>query len=273
MAYGEPREKPLAPHPRGTLANQMAVSGYQGHGLVNSYLGGDGTKGTLTSRPFKIERGYINFLVGGGHHPTETCVDLLVDGRVIDSATGPAAGGGNEHVDWHTFDVRQLAGKEAVIRIVDSNTGGWGHVLVDQITQSDERLAAEPATRELPITARYLNLPVRTGAKPRHVRLDVEGRTVREFDVELADSIKPEGRSVAAPLAMRPRIRPARCRCGRRWTWPNFVARHCGSRSRHCPRIRRLSRWHRWMTSRACWRRCITRSCGRSFISPRSAAG
>ncbi|HVU90037.1 MAG TPA: glycoside hydrolase family 32 protein [Pirellulales bacterium] len=193
---------------RGTLANQMAVSGYEGKGLVNSYLGGDGTQGTLTSPPFKIERRYINFLVGGGHHPTETCIDLLVDGRVVDSATGPAAGGGNEHLEWHTFDVRQLADKEAVIQLVDRNTGGWGHVLVDQITQSDERLAAEPAMRELPITARYLNLPVRTGAAPRHVRLEVEGRTVRELDVELADAIKPEGKSVAAPLAMRPRIRP-----------------------------------------------------------------
>ena len=32
---------------RGTLAGQMAVSGFRGRGLVNSYLGGDGTTGTL----------------------------------------------------------------------------------------------------------------------------------------------------------------------------------------------------------------------------------
>ena len=73
----------------GTLANQMAVDGFLGHGLVNSYLGGDGPTGTLESPPFKIERPFINFLIGGGHHPSETCVDLLVDGRVVEQLYRP----------------------------------------------------------------------------------------------------------------------------------------------------------------------------------------
>ncbi|HEY4309818.1 MAG TPA: glycoside hydrolase family 32 protein [Pirellulales bacterium] len=193
---------------RGTLPNQMAVSGFLGQGLVNSFRGGDATQGTLTSPPFAVERRYINLLVGGGHHPTETSVDLVVDGRVVESATGPAAGGGNEHLDWQSWDVQDLAGKQAVIRIVDRNTGGWGHVLVDQIVQSDRRLAAEPASRDMPVTAHYLNLPVRTGAPPRHVRFTVDGRTVREFDIELADAITSTTKSVAAPLKMQPKIPP-----------------------------------------------------------------
>ena len=49
---------------RGTLPNQMEVTGYEGERLVNSYFKGDGTTGTLTSAPFKIERKYINFLIG-----------------------------------------------------------------------------------------------------------------------------------------------------------------------------------------------------------------
>ena len=55
----------LAPA-RGTLPNQMDVSGFEGAGLVNSYYGGDDTVGQLTSPEFKIERPFINFLVGGG---------------------------------------------------------------------------------------------------------------------------------------------------------------------------------------------------------------
>ena len=41
---------------QGTLPHQMTVSGYRGHGLVNSFYGGDKSTGTLTSPDFKIER-------------------------------------------------------------------------------------------------------------------------------------------------------------------------------------------------------------------------
>src|SRR5215207_2228244 len=73
---------------KGTLPNQMPVSGFLGKGLVNSYLGGDASTGTLTSPEFKIERKYLNFLVGGGKHP-KTYINLLVGGKVVRTATGP----------------------------------------------------------------------------------------------------------------------------------------------------------------------------------------
>ena len=50
---------------RGALPGQMAVDGFLGKGLVNSFLGGDDSTGTLTSPPFKIERPFISFLIGG----------------------------------------------------------------------------------------------------------------------------------------------------------------------------------------------------------------
>src|SRR5262245_42234618 len=68
---------------KGTLPNQMPVSGFLGKGLVNSYLGGDAATGTLTSPAFKVERKYLNFLVGGGKHEGKTCVNLLVCGKVV----------------------------------------------------------------------------------------------------------------------------------------------------------------------------------------------
>src|SRR5436305_11873859 len=54
---------------KGTLPDQMPVTGYLGKGLANSYHGGDKSVGTLTSPPFKVERKFINFLVGGGKYP------------------------------------------------------------------------------------------------------------------------------------------------------------------------------------------------------------
>lgn len=123
----------------GTLPNQQQVSGFLGNGLVNSYLNGDATTGTLTSPEFTLDKKHINFLVGGGNHPAgsdnPTAIELVVDGTVVRSATGKDA----EALDWASWDVGDLAGKRARIRIVDGNTGGWGHLNVDHIMLSDTK--------------------------------------------------------------------------------------------------------------------------------------
>lgn len=59
----------------GTLSGQQPVSGWLGTNLVNSYLGGDSTTGTLTSPSLTVSSPYMSFLVGGGNHPTPS--DLL----------------------------------------------------------------------------------------------------------------------------------------------------------------------------------------------------
>jgi fructan beta-fructosidase len=173
---------------QGTLPNQMPVTGYKGKGLVNSFHGGDQATGTLTSPPFKVERKFLNFLIGGGMHPGETCINLLEDGKVVRTATGPNdRPGGSEQLDWHTWDVDELAGKSVVIEIVDKHTGGWGHVNVDHIVQSDRKLQAVPTSREVAVEARYLHLPVKNGAPKRRMSFIVDDKTVREFEIELAE--------------------------------------------------------------------------------------
>jgi sucrose-6-phosphate hydrolase SacC (GH32 family) len=111
----------------------MPVSGYLGKGLVNSFFHGDDTEGTLTSPEFKIERKRINFLVGGGRHPGECCVNLLQDGKVVRTATGHDS----EHLRWHSWDVEEFAGQSVHIEIVDHRKGSWGHINVDHLVQSD----------------------------------------------------------------------------------------------------------------------------------------
>ena len=59
------------------------VVGHRGSGLVNSYLGKDASTGTLTSPEITIERKHINFLIGAGKHEGETCMNLLVGGKVV----------------------------------------------------------------------------------------------------------------------------------------------------------------------------------------------
>ncbi|XVV07477.1 glycoside hydrolase family 32 protein [Actinosynnema sp. CA-248983] len=117
----------------GTLPGQHPVSGWVGGGLVNTFLGGDASTGTLTSPEFTVAKPWLNLLVGGGNHPGTTAVDLVVDGQVVRSATGRDS----EALDWAAWDVREFAGRTARLRVVDAETGGWGHVLVDHVVAAD----------------------------------------------------------------------------------------------------------------------------------------
>ncbi len=121
-----------APH-TGTTPGQQPVSGFWGKGLVNTFLPNDEPQGTLTSRTFTISRRYIGFLIGGGGHAGETCIHLLVDGKVVRTATGR----NNERLEPYQWEVSEFLGKQAQVQIVDRHSGGWGHINIDHIVFSD----------------------------------------------------------------------------------------------------------------------------------------
>ena len=82
----------------------------------------DAATGTLVSRPFSIERNYITFLIGGGAHKDQTCINLTVDDKVVLTATGF-----NENamrpLSW---DVRKWAGKTRQAAGCGRRHGGLG---------------------------------------------------------------------------------------------------------------------------------------------------
>jgi fructan beta-fructosidase len=117
----------------GALPDQQAVTGFRGSRFVNSYHRGDRSVGTLTSPKFEIDADYLSFLIGGGRHPGRTGIELLIDGESVRSETGSDA----EHLRWKSWDVRELKGQTARLRIFDRETGGWGHINVDQIVLTD----------------------------------------------------------------------------------------------------------------------------------------
>ena len=176
---------------KGTLPNQMKMSGFKGDRLVNTFYKGDRSTGTLISPEFTIKRDYINFLIGGGGYAGKTCMNLLVGGEVVRAATGPNTDpGGSERLEWHTWDVSKLEGKSARIQIVDKRTGGWGHINVDHIVQSDSRKGVAPADlqRTIHIEHKYLNLPIHDGEPKRTVEFFVDGKEVRRFHIKLANT-------------------------------------------------------------------------------------
>lgn len=118
---------------QGTLPDQQPVDGFLGHGLINTYLQGDRTTGTLTSPQLRVDRRYLNFLIGGGNHPNQTCMNLLFGDKVVRSATGR----NNERLEWCTWDLSDLQGRTVALQIVDQHSEGWGHINIDQITLSD----------------------------------------------------------------------------------------------------------------------------------------
>lgn len=178
----------------GTLPGQMHVDGFVGKGLANSFVGGDNSIGTLTSSPFKIERRYLTFYIGGGKNIENCYIELSIDGVGVRKATGPNdKPGGTEALQQDFWDVSEFVGKKAVITIVDRVQGGWGHINIDQIVQSDVRPATiiENAKREFKIADRYLNIPIKNGAAKRKVKFMVEGEADVINEIELADS-KPD---------------------------------------------------------------------------------
>jgi uncharacterized protein (DUF608 family) len=115
--------------------------GVKGPRVVNSHASAPGKNvgekdaqtGTLTSKPFTIQRNFITFWIGGGNHPGKTCINLLLDGRVARTATGH----NDNKMRREFFDVRELQGKTARLEIVDRQSGPWGNIGVGEIAFSD----------------------------------------------------------------------------------------------------------------------------------------
>src|SRR5262249_48681335 len=117
----------------GTLPHQQPVTGFGGKYLVNTFRGGDQSTGTLTSPEFTVRRPYVHFRIGGGNHPGKTCINLLVGGKVVRTATGKNL----EKLEWDYWQVTDLTGKKARIEIVDKEKGPWGHINIDDIRFGD----------------------------------------------------------------------------------------------------------------------------------------
>jgi hypothetical protein len=94
----------------------------------------------LDPPPFVIEKPWLGFLIAGTNQPYDlssggqqrgvTAVNLLVDGVPVRTMTGTD----RNRLEWHYWDVRDLAGQTATIQIIDSSLTGF--LLVDEFMQT-----------------------------------------------------------------------------------------------------------------------------------------
>ncbi len=113
----------------GSVSSQEPVDGFLGRGMVNSFHGGDGAKGRLVLPEIPLDGQPIHVLVGGGKDCQKTFVGLEVDGRVVARACGK----NDEILRPAELSTSAHAGKRGRVVLVDDSTGGWGHVLADDV--------------------------------------------------------------------------------------------------------------------------------------------
>ena len=135
LAFGD------GPRTQANLPDHQGDVGARGKGFVNSHSHtirgkvhvGDKFVGSMLSSMFKIDRRFINLLVGGGAHKGATAVDLVIDGKPVASVLGPS----NNRMVARSMDVSAWRGSKAQLRILDKEKGGWGNIGVDHIVFSD----------------------------------------------------------------------------------------------------------------------------------------
>src|SRR3569833_1301256 len=116
-------------------------TGFIGNACVNSYTGSDAATGTLTSPAFTVSDNVIDLLVSGGNDNVNEVVQLIVGGNVVATATGQ----NSNTMAWTQWNVTAYKGQSAQVKIIDNSAGGWGHIAVSWIVQTNT--TANPPTQ------------------------------------------------------------------------------------------------------------------------------
>jgi fructan beta-fructosidase len=170
---------------QGALPGQGAVSGFLGNGLANSFVGGDGSLGKLTSPSFEISSDYINFLVGGGSHAHQPGT---VEGPPPPGTVFADFESGSYAPDWTpTGDFVGSTPAQGTLPDQQAVSGYEGQYLVNTFLDHDLSTGTI-ISRDFTITSDYINLlvgggfhpyPGDAGNPPTAVNLVVGGQVVR----------------------------------------------------------------------------------------------
>jgi AraC-like DNA-binding protein len=115
----------------------LSADGFNGKYFAFSFADTHDKKtGKLISKEFNINYDFISFLIGGGNHPNNTCLNLIINDSIVRSSTGRNSG----KLRFEQWDVKIYKGKKAKLEIVDNVSGSWGHVMIDDIIFTNKNL-------------------------------------------------------------------------------------------------------------------------------------
>jgi sucrose-6-phosphate hydrolase SacC (GH32 family) len=103
------------------------LSGFIGHG--------DDATGEVRSSTFRLDSDAVSFLISGGWNPDRLYVALVraSDGKVLVRQSGMD----DEALVRITWDTRRWRGQDVYFSVVDTATGGWGHINADDFRVAD----------------------------------------------------------------------------------------------------------------------------------------
>ena len=109
------------------------VSGIEGSRFAFSFNSSNQDTGVASSKSFVLNKRYMDFKIAGGAFKGETCINLLVDGKVVRSSTGD----NTLALVRKCWDLQTYSGRTASLEIVDKSTSNsYGFVAVDDIRLS-----------------------------------------------------------------------------------------------------------------------------------------
>ncbi len=139
-------------------AGQYWIGGFEIHQ-------NDKATGTLTSATFKVTHPWASFLFAGGD-TEKTRVDIMTkdDGKVIHTVHGDQT----ENLRRSVVDLRKFEGRDIFVRLVDEQTGHWGHLNFDDfVFHAAEPKFPKPAIAATP--ALVADTVAHAGLKPEQV--------------------------------------------------------------------------------------------------------
>ena len=128
----KPKGKAFGTTPQTKTSGKNQVTNYHGKGWAGSLItGGDKLTGELHSPKFKVNERFLNFLVAGGSR-----IKVGVELWINDKKKLVSRGSNKEVFTSKTWDLKDYFGYDAQIRLVDYETGGWGHIHADRFILS-----------------------------------------------------------------------------------------------------------------------------------------
>lgn len=143
--------------PATSASYEGQVRGFGGSQYLSSLhkRKGNAATGRAVSQTFTVVKPYITFRIGGGSHPNQACINLVLDGKVVRTETG----GDSPQLLSRTWEVSEFVGKSAHFEVVDAtDSAERGYILVDDIAFIGPDLVITPALSE---NALVIEIPAR----------------------------------------------------------------------------------------------------------------